>query len=166
MTDETETPFDAGDAAYNLGRVAFDCDLVGFLALEAALKAAFEAGQESRRSGRESQEVLRLLVACDEAWRSCPKPVRDAHAPWREGDGCFDDAPTEDTVEVRIAVAVGEDGGWGAAGATGLDEDTALVDAFDSMSIIGSRRGAHVVWVTASVPLPSKPSEVEGSVEQ
>jgi len=63
------------------------------------------------------------------------------------------------TVRVRIAVAVADDGGWSARGGSG-----------ESDRYVASRAGedltnARLSWVTVDVPLPEKPAEIQGVVE-
>ena len=66
--------------------------------------------------------------------------------------------PPPNTVPVRIAVAVGDDGFWQAEGCSGWTDEQAekRVD-FDSP--------CRVSFITAHVPLPEQPAEVEGKVE-
>lgn len=63
------------------------------------------------------------------------------------------------TVPVRIAVAVGEDGYWSADGCSEWDESkTVAIVKFDPQP-------CRISWITAHVPLPQPPAEVEGVVE-
>jgi hypothetical protein len=66
-------------------------------------------------------------------------------------------APPARTVRVRVAVAVAANGDWLACGADRSDEWAVARVEYDP--------GDRLTWVTADVPLPPEPAEVEGEVE-
>ncbi|KKK59899.1 hypothetical protein LCGC14_3029720, partial [marine sediment metagenome] len=70
-------------------------------------------------------------------------------------------APTPDTVEVRIAVAVDHEGLWDAAGSAGWRDDA--TEKVATTALAGTR--VLVSFITAHVPRASAPAEVQASVE-
>lgn len=123
------------------------------------------------------RELALNLVACvedyvagdpdeqSEEWRALCTAIRAA----------ADGEPVGPTVTVRIAVMVDECGDYGAIGASpasyrSLEDDArdtegaALVTYRDAVGEKAARR-KHVVWVTASVPLPQS-VEVQGTTEE
>lgn len=68
--------------------------------------------------------------------------------------------PPPNTVPVRIAVAVDPDGRWNGTGWSESDDKEAGELALDVMS-----DRARLSYITAHVPLPAAPAEVEGRVE-
>jgi hypothetical protein len=73
--------------------------------------------------------------------------------------------PPPNTVPVRIAVAVNERGDWAADGRSMMPSGTTA--AFKARETVERENGGkvRVSFITAHVPLPEKPVEVEGTVE-
>ena len=65
------------------------------------------------------------------------------------------------TVQVRIAVAVDEDGDWHAIGSNGWDDSLSKAEAAHGW---GSGQKA-LTWLTAELPIPA-PQTVEAKVEE
>jgi hypothetical protein len=85
--------------------------------------------------------------------------VYDAHEV--EPASSAPNAPPPNTVRVRIAVAVDAGGVWAAWGAyMALDDDAAGMASRDFE--VGTER---VSFITADIPLPEKPAEIQGVVE-
>lgn len=73
----------------------------------------------------------------------------------------------EGTVLVRIPVVVDKDGAW-AATALCIDSDEDAIESANEWLDGASATAQHerrLSWVTAHVPLPAAPTEVEGTVE-
>lgn len=84
-------------------------------------------------------------------------------AVWPKLKQALQQQPTEDTVEVRIAVVVGWDGEAG-VDVIGYDEKGAWENAYSRLPTDASHpMGEHII--TAHVPRP-KPNEIEGEVQR
>ena len=77
----------------------------------------------------------------------------------RDADLCFA-TPSPNTVRVRIAVAVAENGDW--CGYGGADNTDAKSSKYATE---GMAEGRRISFITADVPLPERPAEIQGVVE-
>ena len=70
---------------------------------------------------------------------------------------------TVHTQKIRVAVAVGPDGGWFAAGCSDVSDANSVRHAFEFIPE-KSYEGAHLCWITAEIPIPT-PQEIAGEVQ-
>ena len=160
MTDDTgdtpDTPFDAEAEAEAL------CDAMdaNWMHREETvarehLQRAYDAGEKARLA-----QMIADNAARAEAAQPSTPPDADilrAHEEMALRNG--NRIVPANTVEVRIAVAVAEDGDWAASGWSGHPDGDCADNAMDCLD-----DGARVSYVTARVPLPTKPAEIEGTV--
>jgi hypothetical protein len=71
--------------------------------------------------------------------------------------------PPPNTVPVRIAVAVNDRGEWRVSGSNNADDWTDWTKRHLAADALGG--DCLVSFITAHVPLPEQPAEVEGKVE-
>ena len=85
---------------------------------------------------------------------------------WRAWQAATAPRPApEGTVQVRIPVVVDGDGDYAAMRFSPDGEDFAMAEVRKKGERIGLNRTVQKSWITANVPLPAAPVEVEGSVE-
>lgn len=67
-----------------------------------------------------------------------------------------------ETVRVRIAVAVSDEGDWCARGLSGSQDSDAVDSAFMHLSPARSHEAVH--WIEADVPIPT-PQTIQGEAK-
>ena len=75
-------------------------------------------------------------------------------------------APRGRTVRVRVAVVVSSCGAWEAGGSSHELDDLTYGRVQQALHDEHAADHTRLTWVTADVPLPPEPAEIEGTVEQ